>query len=134
MSDPLTMRLDQIQPSQLYISQDKLRTAMTAGAESLEPVPVARLDGQIILTDGHTRALAALLVGRCDIRVRWETDDLDWEAYRVCVRWCRQEGILTVSDLKQRIVGAQEYETLWHERCRHMHAELAARRARSATS
>ena len=68
-----------------------------------------------MLTDGHTRALAALLAGRTEVRACWETGGLDWEAYRICVRWCAQEGIRTVADLGGRVVSARDYEGLLAE-------------------
>ena len=55
---PLAMRLDGIQPCQLCISAAKL-ARVTEGfdpgrPQSLDPLPVTRLSGRAVLTDGHT--------------------------------------------------------------------------------
>jgi len=129
------MRLDELQPSQLFISSEKLSQEMrdfdALKPDSLSPVPVKELGDRTILTDGHTRALAALLSGLSEVRVCWEDDEMDWEAYEICVDWCEREGIHTIADLKDRIVPPAEYETLWLNRCKEMQQELEARRNRS---
>lgn len=129
------MRLDELQPSQLFISSEKLSQVMRDFApittDSLPLIPVKELAGKMICTDGHTRALAALLSGLSEVRVCWEDDEMDWEAYEICVDWCEREGIHTVADLKDRIVPPAEYETLWLNRCKEMQQELEARRNRS---
>jgi GNAT superfamily N-acetyltransferase len=127
-----TARLAELQPSQLWISREKLDRVM-AGRERLSasdvaPLPVKQLADCLMLTDGHTRAVAAALSGINELAVYWETDDLDWEAYEECVRWCRDEGIRSVLDLKARIVSPGDYQRLWDERCDALHIELARRR------
>lgn len=126
------MRLDEIQPSQLYISSEKLAKVMKdfdpSMPKSLEPIPVKRLGNHVIFTDGHTRAFAAFLQGLSKIRVYWDEDELDWEAYDICVEWCKQAGIRTIADLKERVVAPKDYERLWHKRCDKMQQDLEARR------
>jgi hypothetical protein len=136
MPHTLTLPLTQIQPSQLYISAVKLARVndwwQPPCLESLTPIPVVRLVGgnrdcvgDIVATDGHTRAFAAYRAGFTEVPVIWDTDDLDWRAYRICVDWCRAEGIRTVMDLAGRVVGPEDYQRLWLDRCRRMHDELA---------
>ncbi len=126
------MRLADIQPSQLYISSEKLSRIMKGGdsepATSLEPVPVKNLDGRVIFTDGHTRALAAHLAGYSEISVYWDLDELDWEEYRICVDWCKEEGISTIADLKDRVIQPEDYERLWLKRCQEMQRKLQENR------
>ena len=126
------MALGDIQPSQLWVSAEKLAQVQkrwpTIDAHTFPPIPVKGLGGQVVMTDGHTRALAAHLAGLSRIRVSREEDDLDWEAYEICVAWCQAEGLRSVADLKDRVVGEEDYERLWHKRCRAMHEELAAKR------
>jgi len=124
--------LSDLQPSQLYICSEKLaevlRSMETGAAGPIEPVPVKRLGSATVLTDGHTRAFAAFRSGRSSVPACWEIDDLDWEAYEICVQWCLQEGIRTVGDLRDRVIPAEQYERLWHQRCRAMHERLARQR------
>ncbi len=123
-------RLAELQPSQLFVSSEKLaqiiRGLDSDGLGSLEPLPIKELDGRVILTDGHTRALAAFMRGFDEVPVYWDEDELDWEAYRICVAWCQEAGVHTVLDLAGRILGPDDYELLWHERCRQMQQELAS--------
>ena len=132
MTGTFMMKLVEIQPSQLFISSEKLSqvtedfSPITPG--SLPPVPVKELRGKTVFTDGHTRALAALLSGLSEVRVFRDEDELDWEAYEVCVDWCETEGIQTIADLQDRIVSPAEYDRLWLKRCVEMHRQLQARR------
>jgi hypothetical protein len=126
------LHLLKIQPSQLFISAEKLSRVLEDfdpnNPESLEPIPVKSLGGAIIYTDGHTRALAAHHRGLTEIPIVWDDDDLDWEAYEICVRWCKEEGIHTIADLEGRILDPESYEKLWLKRCQEMHAQLEAQR------
>jgi len=65
MTKTFMMKLDEIQPSQLYISSEKLsevnKTFDPDKPESIEPVPIKKLGDEIIFVDGHTRAFAAFL-------------------------------------------------------------------------
>lgn len=119
-----------LQPSQLYISRTKLlavEAALSPG-EPNEPLPVWEWNSMLVLTDGHTRALAAFLRGQEDLPVYEDTDELDWDAYRICVGWCLEEGIRSAADLQDRVIPAGRYEELWLGRCRRMHRRLAAMR------
>jgi hypothetical protein len=126
------IELDRLQPSQLYISQEKLSavqgTTDFSSREGIRPIPVKVLGGLQVMTDGHTRAFAAYLAGLMGVPTYDDPDDLDWEAYQICVDWCQAEGIRSVADLAGRLVNAEDYERLWYDRCRAMQADLAEKR------
>ena len=132
--------LAHLQPSQLYISAAKLAHVLAWWQppilEKLEPVPIKRLNGRerldkrVIYTDGHTRAFAAYRLGFTEVPVVWDEDELDWEAYQICVDWCLDAGIRTIGDLEGRVIPPEQYETLWHDRCEAMQTDLALRRMR----
>jgi len=132
MAKSFQMRLDAIQPSQLYISTEKLaeimKTFNPSSHRSLEPIPIKKLMNYIIFVDGHTRAFAGFLHGLSVVPVYWEYEELDWEAYEICVKWCKNEGICTIADLKNRVVSKDDYGVLWLNRCARMQAELKERR------
>jgi len=128
MSETFVMCLDELQPSQLYISEAKLAWVKEAG-DLQEPLPVKKLAGRVVLTDGHTRAFAAWQAGRSEIGVYWDPDELDWEAYEICVTWCEAAGIRTVADLAGRVVPPEEYDVVWLQRCARMQRALAEKRA-----
>ncbi len=130
--DIFHISLSDIQPSQLYLCREKLikiqsqfSKKSTAG---FEPIPVKKLDSKIIFTDGHTRAFTAYLNGAYQVPVIWDVDELDWEAYRICVKWCESEGVLTIADFRDRIISESEYDELWINRCREMHEDLKKQR------
>lgn len=122
------MGLERLQPSQLYISAEKLRAVRT-GTDQPEPIPIRQLGAHLIMTDGHTRAFAAWSSGLDEVPVVWDMDELDWDAYRICVQWCVQEGIHTIAGLQDRVIDAQAYQALWLDRCAAMHRDLAAGRS-----
>jgi len=126
------MKLDTIQPSQLFISSEKLSEVMKTfesdNPASMEPIPIKRLGNEIIFVDGHTRAFAAFLHGFSEVPVYWEDEELDWNAYEICVEWCRKEGVHTIADLKSRVVSQNDYEILWYKRCEKMQQDLETKR------
>jgi hypothetical protein len=81
-----------------------------------------------VITDGHTRAFAAWSWGWHELPVAWHHDELDWEAYAICVAWCAQEGICTIADLARRVLDAATYQVLWLDRCAAMHRQLDTKR------
>ena len=134
MSELFKFSLSKIQPSQLYISKAKLSSVKKemVGKEfdSIEPIPIKKMGEEIIFTDGHTRAFLAYQLGYKEITVEWETEDLDWEMYEICVQWCMDEGIFTIADLVDRVVPHKRYEIVWYKRCENLHAEIEQKRAK----
>jgi len=130
--DRFLLSIDQIQLSQLYISSAKLAAVMkvfeSGNEKELEPIPIKELDGNLVSTDGNTRLLAWYLHGYKEVECEWEDLEMDWDAYRICVQWCRAENIDTIADLKDRILDPEEYQVLWLDRCRVMQDELQASR------
>jgi hypothetical protein len=130
--DVFMMALADLQPSQLYISAEKLAHLEAAinfsNPEEIPPIPVKDLNGVVIMTDGHTRALAAWRAGLTRVPVFWDTDELDWEAYQICVDWCRNADIFSAADLAGRVISSEDYAVLWLERCRVMQQRLAESR------
>lgn len=131
----ITMKTDllNIQPSQFYISQEKLDDVLTWLTDSnyyyYDPIPIKLLNGRIIFTDGHTRAYALYKLGFKKINVIWDSEELDWEAYQKCVDKCNELGIQNISDLDGRVLGPEEYLLLWDRWCDQMQNELAKQRS-----
>ena len=98
--------LKDLQPSQFYISQAKLSNIQAwfrkDDLSNFKPLPVKVLDGIPILTDGHTRAVSAILAG------------LE----------CNQKGIHSPYDLVDRVISAHEYEEKWIGWCNQVHSKL----------
>ncbi len=136
MTETFTLRLDAIQPSQLYISRLKLSMVEemidAREIEDLEPVPIKLLRGFLMATDGHTRGVALYRRGHEEVKCCWEDTELDWQAYSICIDWCLEEGITSMIDLNDRVIEHQDFQILWLERCRVMHEALANRAGQSS--
>ena len=85
-----------------------------------DPIPVKKFNGKTLMTDGHTRVVAAYLAGLDSVPVYWDEDELDMRAYAINVKWCDEEEIKSPIDLAERIVTHKEYERLWRKRCMEM--------------
>ena len=120
--------LKDLQPSQFYISQAKLLNIQAwfrkDDLSNFEPLPVKVLDGIPILTDGHTRAVVAILAGLESVPLVYEEDELDWNLYRYCVEQCNQKGIHSPYDLVDRVISAHEYEEKWIGWCEQIPSKI----------
>ncbi len=136
MDSIFSLQINQIVLSQLYINSVKLDIILNFFKEKrehdLEPIPIKRLDDNLVATDGHTRLLAWYLNGYKEVACAWEDVELDWDAYRICIQWCRDEGIESIADLQDRIVDTEAYQQLWLDRCRIMQEELEANRVKQS--
>lgn len=116
----------ELQPSQLYISYEKLRsinyTFSCGGTTIIEAPSVTQIDGKWVITEGHTRCLALYLKGLKQIKVQQECNTLDIEMYRICLDWCTEANITDISDLKQRVISHREFEIKWIQRCQRAQA------------
>ena len=126
------LKLKDIQPSQFYISEKKLRDIEgwlnPADLSGFEPIPVKLLDGRPVMTDGHTRAVAALRAGLEAVPLVWDEDELPWDMYRACVAACREQAIASPIDLLSRIISEAEYRERWDKWCDRMQAEVERNR------
>ena len=120
--------LKDLQPSQFYISQAKLSNIQAwfhkDDLSNFEPLPVKVLDGVPILTDGHTRAVSAILAGLESVPLVYDEDELDWNLYHYCVEQCTQKGIHSPYDLVDRVISAYEYEEKWIGWCEQISSKL----------
>ena len=127
------LTLQDLQPSQFYISEKKLADVRKwfnpDDLNHFEAIPVKVLDGLPVMTDGHTRAVVAILAGCKRLPLIWDEDDLDWDMYRRCVEECTALNILTPQDLVQRIISEDEYDVKWNQWCDAMQAEIKEKRA-----
>jgi ParB-like chromosome segregation protein Spo0J len=82
-----------------------------------------QFNGKTLMTDGHTRAVAAHLAGWDSVPAYLDEDELDMRAYAMDMKWCGEEGIHSPIDLAGRIVPHKDYERLWRKRCMKMALE-----------
>lgn len=140
MSEPTQLPLAALQPSQLLVSVEKLRAVLEWwDADDPEPDPLPYLEPvddvgvepgvvdkeqttsnrRVVLADGHTRALAAVLSGAETLPVVRAPDReaLSMGVYRECVGWCVDEGVREPADLVGRVVSAATHQREWVDRC-----------------
>ena len=126
------LKLKDLQPSQFYISAGKLKAIeywlQPEDLSNFQPIPVKLLDGKPIMTDGHTRAVAAIRAGLDVVPLVWDEDELDWDMYRVCVKACQELRILSPVDLLKRIIPEEDYKEKWDRWCDNMQAEMVRNR------
>ena len=136
--DLATLTLSDLQPSQFCVSGAKLAEVRTwfrpENLENFAPIPVKALDGRPVMTDGHTRAVAALLAGLERVPLAWEDEELDWDMYRACVRACRDRGVRSPADLTSRVVSPEAYAEVWDAWCDRMQAAVRAEREKKGES
>ena len=128
MKDITEMELRDLQPSQFFISDGKLaaveRWFESSDLRMFDPIPIKELDGIPVMTDGHTRAVAALRAGLVRVPLVWDTDEMDWRMYRACVTACRRRGRLSPQDLVSRIIPEADYSAKWDTWCDRMQADI----------
>ena len=118
----MEMFIRDLQPSQFYLSEKKIVACrewmQRLGVEDkFSPLPIKQIGHRIFLTDGHTRAYLAYQAGWERVPVIWDEDELDWEAYLICVQTAEAKGIHTEADLATRILSEEEYQEKWLNWC-----------------
>lgn len=111
----------QIRPSQMYLDQSKI-DRLKGQFDPLNvrgnlPLPIKKIGGTVFFTDGHTRAYLYDASGISLIPVYWDEDPIDIKLYQTCLRWCREEQIVFISDLKERILPHDQFVEQWIRRC-----------------
>lgn len=118
------VKLRNLRPNNWYINGaklEKVRQVWQRGQQdSLSPVLVTRIDGELSLIDGHSRAYAAFENG--DDSIRAVIEDLsEIEGSRKLYEHIHREGpgigIRTIADLKDRILDSDEHRRLWIGYC-----------------
>ena len=123
------LKLSDLQPSQFWISERKLADVRAwfdpEDLSNFEPIPVKMLDGRPVMTDGHTRAAAAVMAGLESVPLCAEEDELDWELYRACVEECAKRGVTSPEQLAARVIPEEEYRVKWDGWCDELHESIA---------
>lgn len=75
-------------------------------------------DGRVVLADGHTRALAAVLTEAESVRVARASGEeaLSTDVYRTCVGWCLDAGVRELAGLVGQVVSHDRHRAAWAER------------------
>lgn len=118
-----------LQPSQFYINKDSIEILRNNFHSRLfEPVPVKIIGQDIVITDGHTRTCYLIEKGFDYIPTTEEKDELDWEAYIINVKDCKERGVFSAADLVKCIVSNDEFKLKWNKYCDDVHEKLSYQR------
>ena len=115
----LTLCLDQIQPSQFFVDEDKI-AAISSFIHKSEDIIIQVLpnEDRFISLDGHTRLYYAVMKGWECVRAVVESSD-DW-VYKF-VTEAQKRGIYTPKEMT--LVSHDEYEEKWNRFCDQFFAE-----------
>ena len=106
--------IGQIQPSQFYVDQEKLRAVESFIKEPEDIViPVLEQEGRYVSADGHTRLYLAYQRGYDHVRAFLEKDAGEYLLEFVREAQCR--GIFHVEDMEK--LSHEEYEVKWNQFC-----------------
>lgn len=109
----LTLRLDQIQPSQFFVDEDKI-AAISSFIHKPQDIIIQVLpnEDRFISLDGHTRLYYVVMQGWECVRAVVESSD-DW-VYKF-VTEAQKRGIYTPKEMT--LVSHDEYEEKWNRFC-----------------
>ena len=129
--ETLYISIAHLKPSQIYLSQKKIDGVLSWFEPSLsnfEPISARDFlnNGNLHITDGHSRAYVAWQQGVRQIPFIYDEDELVTCAlgqiqYEEDIIWCGRFDLHQISDLSSRILSGQDYEELWRGRCDKMY-------------
>ncbi len=106
------IRIDQLQPSQPFLSRDRLNNILSNTSFLLRPVAVIELNGRFCLLEGHERCYALASVGIEEVEAYIDTS-LCKSNWRKCVEYTMSQGVACVDDFDNRIVDAAIFKQIW---------------------
>ena len=123
--------IDRLHLSQIYLSQKKIDSVLSWFDPILHNFdPICARDflgnGELHITDGHTRAFVAWQHGIRHIPYIYDEDEivtcvLGQLQYEEDILWCNRFRLRHISGLADRILSEAAYETLWRGRCGKMY-------------
>lgn len=124
----LNYKLKDLQPSQLYISEEKISKIKEwfnpNDLSNFKPVPIKIINEVPVILDGHTRCVYAILSGLEEIPLEFEKEEWDWDMYDACINECKTQNITSPYDLISRIISKEEYEIKWNKWCDEMQENI----------
>ena len=106
--------------------------ALKVGVSPTAPPIIFKQNGRVTGLEAEFARELGKFIGKAVsfVEVEWEDLEMDWEAYAICVQWCKDSGIFSIVDLKDRIINHHDYQKLWLDRCKVMQEKLEAKRAK----
>ncbi len=109
--------LKDIIPEQLTVEENKLKS-VESWIDKAEDIVVScvKIDGRNICIDGHSRLVCAYKRNYEHVYMHID-ENTETKFYEECLKWCKEENILSIEDLSKRIVNKEEHQKLWIDRC-----------------
>jgi hypothetical protein len=107
------IRIDQLQPSQPYLSQPRLDNILRITDFLLRPLGVREMSGRYCIIEGHERCFALDSLGRTEVDVYVDSGSKDAEIWKECVDITMHEGVAVIHDLGSRILPGNLFRQLW---------------------
>jgi hypothetical protein len=108
------VKLDQLQPSQPYLSKARIDNITHHLAFLEKPVPVRKIDGRLCIVEGHERCFALLSAGRGEISAYLDQNErLSQKAFEELVHFTCDCGVSTLNDLEEKVVDPDHFKQLW---------------------
>ena len=116
----LTASLDQIQPSQFYVDEEKLAavSSFIQGPNDII-IQVLPFEGRYISLDGHTRLYLAVMKGWNSVRAVMDTSG---DYIYGFVEEAKRRNIHSPKDME--LISHGEYEEKWHRFCDSFFAKM----------
>jgi len=115
----INIEMEQIQPSQFYVDEDKLSAISTFIKKPQDIIiPVLPYNGRYIALDGHTRLYYAVMKKWKSIRAIVETSD---DVICEFVNEAQKRKIYVPEDMV--LIGHNEYKEKWYRFCDELFAE-----------
>jgi len=112
--ETFSVRIDQLQPSQTYISQARLDNISRYVQFLSRPVPVRKINGRLCLVEGHECCYALHSMGKTTIRAYLDTRPSPGEkCFKEMVKYTADSGVASVADFEDRILNPAEFRVLW---------------------
>ncbi len=120
------VRIDQLQPSQPFLSRVRLENIMRNTAFLLRPVGVRELNGRLCVIEGHERLMALHNLGSQEVEVYIDQSERDATIWQECVEICMKCGVASILDLEDRFLSPSGFRQLWIERKRELKRKAAS--------
>jgi hypothetical protein len=116
-NETFSVRIDQLQPSQTYLSRARLLNISRHVDFIKKPVPVRLINGRLCLVEGHERCFALSSLGNemVDVYIDGNRSMSD-QVFARLVELAIADGIASIQDFADRLVEPDEFRTLWLEK------------------
>lgn len=111
--------IKEIEVCQLSVDVEKYKNANNWIVDSNDVIiSVIKKNNKVYCVDGYSRLVAALDKKIDYVWAYEENDEANSKFIEESFKWCQNEGILKLEDLKERIVPYEQHKKIWLDRCK----------------